>query len=267
MKDITSYKKKYLDDGYFIVRKYLDNELVDCINKFLDLSKPKLAIPYSGNVPWGYGNLIQNNEFINFFPILDIKENITPYINKNLEVNHILAVNKAPFIGPDVEWHQEFFNINTFAPGYDPANDLNKFMQIFIGLDFHTKENGPLLVFEGSHKEGLLTSEDIVNSNLVHKRRLPFSELERISKIYKIKDVILEPGDAIFFNHLLVHGSGTNTSPSRRRALLLQVRSAMKEKKEKIFREEVEHRSKFLIRNFKNKIDKLTDENPYKDMK
>ena len=267
MKDISSHKKEYLENGYFIVKNYLDKDLINSINKFLDSSKPKLPIPYSGNVPWGYGNLMQNDAFMNFFPITEIKKSVSPYINENLQINHILAVNKAPFIGPDVEWHQEFFNINTFAPGYDPEDDLNKFIQIFIGLDKHTKDNGPLLIFEGSHKEGILNSEDIINSNLVHKRRLPFKELERISNIYNLKPVILDPGDAIFFNHLLIHGSATNSSPFRRRALLLQVRAAIKEKKENNYREEVEYRSNFLIRNFQNKIDKLTAENPYKEFK
>ena len=32
----------------------------------------------------------------------------------------------------------EFFNIDTFAPGYIPNEDLNCFIQIFCALDFHT---------------------------------------------------------------------------------------------------------------------------------
>jgi len=268
MKDISIYQKNYQENGYFIAEKYLNKNIILEINQFLDSSKQEVSIPYSDGVPWGYGNLIQNDLFMSWFPLDDIKTNIKDFINlENQQVNHILAVNKAPFIGPDVEWHQEFFNVNTFAPGYNALEDLNKFMQIFIALDEHTMENGPLMIFEGSHKEGLLPSEDIVNNNLVHKRRLPFKELERISKKYEQKYVKLKLGDAIFFNHLLVHGSPTNCSPMRRRALLLQVRSSEKIKNDSLYEEEVKYRSNFLISNFESRMSQLVKNNPYKDMK
>lgn len=268
MNDLSFYKKDYKENGYFVYRNYLNQNLIKKINDYLDSSNHKMSIPFSDEVPWGYGNLIQDQLFMDWFPIDTIKKSIRDYIDlKELKFNHILAVNKAPFIGPDVEWHQEFFNINTFAPGYNPFKDLNKFMQIFVALDEHTNENGPLMVFEGSHKEGLLPSEDIVNNNLVHKRRLPYKELKRISENYSLKSVILKPGDAIFFNHLLVHGSPTNCSQLRRRALLIQVRSSDKSKDNNLYEKEVKYRSSFLIKNFQQKIDKLVKDNPYKDMK
>ena len=266
MVNLIDFKKEYDQKGYFIVKSYFDKELINEINNFLNNAKPVMFVPYSENVPWGYGNLIKNKSFMNFFPIEFIKNSISNYINpKYMEINHILAVNKAPFIGPDVEWHQEFFNINTFAPGYDPVADINKFMQIFIGIDEHTNENGPLLFFEGSHKEGLLESEDIINNNLVHKRRLIFRELERISNKYELRKMILEKGDAVFFNHLLVHGSPTNCSKQNRRALLLQVRSAEKSKDEGLYLKEVNHRQSFLIDKCNAKIKQLKNVNSYSD--
>ena len=30
------------------------------------------------------------------------------------------VANKSKWIGPDVEFHREIFNLNTFAPGADP---------------------------------------------------------------------------------------------------------------------------------------------------
>ena len=266
MEDLSDFKKEYEQKGYFIIKSYLDKELINEINNFLNSAKPVMYIPYSKNVPWGYGNLINNKSFMNFFPLELIKNSISKYINpKYMEINHILAVNKAPFIGPDVEWHQEFFNVNTFAPGYDPLVDINKFMQIFIGIDQHTNENGPLLFFEGSHKEGLLESEDIINNNLVHKRRLIFSELERISKKYELRKMILEKGDAVFFNHLLVHGSATNCSKQNRRALILQVRSSEKSKDEGLYLKEVNHRKSFLIDKCYSKIKQLNNDNSYSE--
>ena len=57
--------------------------------------------------------------------------------------------NKAPWIGPDVEWHQEVFNIDTYAPGGNANVDSWKdYLQIYIALDPHTLENGCLKVYQ-----------------------------------------------------------------------------------------------------------------------
>ena len=48
-----------------------------------------------------------------------------------------------------------------------------------------------------------------------------------MNEIYKtngIKNLIMERGDILFFNHRFIHGSASNNSPFNRRAIVLQAR-------------------------------------------
>ena len=224
-------------------------------------------IPFT-DLAWGYGNLADNKVFLEKINYSKIQDLTSGLIDPKLNVcNHILVVDKPPLVGPDVEWHQEFANINTFAPGYDPSTDLNKFLQVFVALEDHTLENGPLLVIPGSHKLGLLEHEDIVNTNLSHKRRVKFEYLKPAAYDLGIKPIELKAGSAVAFNHLLIHSSASNNSLKSRRALLFQFRSSQKDKNDAVFKKEVEHRSNFLIKFCTNKIKQLSTQNLYKDMK
>lgn len=167
-------------------------------------------------------------------------------INFEIEMSHFLLVNKAAWIGPDVEWHQEVFNLQIYAPGCDPNKEWKNFLQVFIAIDPHDKINGCLKVFEGSHKEGMLEYEDIVNINCSHKRRVSVEALNKISKKYRIVDIEMEPGDALFFNHLLVHGSPSNLSPHSRLSALMQFYKKNLEFKTEKFSEYSNFRAKFV---------------------
>ncbi len=260
-KNLNSYK----ENGYLIIKKFISKENCMKLNEILDSLPPKKFIPYS-NVPWGFGNLLENKDIEKIIPLKKVFKNVTPLMNnESLKCNHIMAVNKAEFIGPDVEWHQEFLNINVYAPGYDFSSDLDNFIQIFIALDKHLEDNGPLMVFEGSHKDGILEHEDIINSNIGHKRRIKYDDLKNLSKRRKLVKLLLEEGDAVFFNHLIVHGSPTNTSFNRRRALLYQIRNECKQRDNEKFIKDTLYRTTFIKDQCKKIIKKLDFENPYKD--
>ena len=78
---------------------------------------------------------------------------------------------------------------------------------------------------------------------------------------------MLDPGDAVFFNHLIVHGSPTNTSPDRRRALLYQIRNDCKPKMASTYEKEVHYRNEFIVSKCRSIIEKLTKNNPYIEFK
>lgn len=266
--DNSLEKDNYIDNGFIEVKEFLKQNVVDKLNEYIDSLEPVVSVPFSDSVPWGFGNLIGNDflkELIDLNKIISISKNYL--IEGDPICNHIFVVNKPPFIGPDVEWHQEFFNIDTYAPGYSSRKNLDNFVQIFIALDDHTLDNGPLYIFEGSHKEGLLPHEDIISPNLNHKRRVKYKSLNQISEKYKYKPVLLKKGEAVIFNHLLVHGSPTNCSPFRRRALLLQLRIDTIFKDPKIFDKEVAFRSKFVLEQCLQKRESILQGKLYKDQK
>ncbi len=256
----------YNEKGYVLFDENPSYELAKNLNKVIDTLEPKTFVPYSDSVPWGYGNLLENKEILSIYNLKEVMNKVSFFLEKgNLICNHLLITNKAPFIGPDVEWHQEFLNINSYAPGYEVNKDANKFAQLYMAIDEHTLENGTLFIFEGSHKEGLLPSEDIINNHLNHKRRVKYDSLKMVSSKYKLKPLLLKPGQSVLFNHLLVHGSPTNCSPYRRRALLLQFRISDKEKNQELFDSEVKYRTGFILEEISKKYDKIGRSNLYSD--
>ena len=57
--------------------------------------------------------------------------------------------NKHRWVGPDVEWHQEVFNIKTFHPtniNYSIDEVKNNFMQIYVALEDQNLVNGCLKI-------------------------------------------------------------------------------------------------------------------------
>ncbi len=262
--ELKEEQELYKENGYFIKNNFLDLNIINRLNKLVDSSKPVSHIPYSENIPWGYGNLFDNEVYTKLINLEGKKNYLSNFLFEGKTVcNLLMIVNKAPFIGPDVEWHQEFLNINTYAPGYDPKEDLDKFLQVFIALDDHNIDNGPLYVFEKSHKEGILPSEDIINSHLNHKRRLKFSSLQYLSENYSCKPVLLKKGDAIVFNHLLVHGSPPNLSKTRRRAMILQLKTDKYKRDIAKFEKETIHRNNFIVNELNKKKQKIEKKNMY----
>ena len=111
-----------------------------------------------------------------------------------------MIANKSKWIGPDVEFHQEIFNLNTFAPGADPKKDWKKIIQIYIAIDNQKSESGSLCIIPCSHKLGQLRHEDVVNSFLNHKRRVVLKDLNKAYNKYGLLNMSLSSGDLLIFN-------------------------------------------------------------------
>lgn len=248
--------KKYAKFGYVKFKKVFSKEFCQKMFDASELLEPKVKIPFS-NVAWGYGQLfdikpfdqIVNNEKINSF--------IESVLGEDFIFNHLMLNNKAPFIGPEEIWHQEVYNINTFAPGTDKKN-WNRFMQVFIAIDDHSLTNGCLRLIPESHKLGELNSVDVVTGNQLHKRRTSVESLIEATKKLEIKNCVLRKGDVLFFNHLLLHSSSSNPSKHSRKALVMQAQSKEVSKKDtKIFELEVKHRRNFITSEYQKKIESL----------
>ena len=100
---------------------------------------------------------------------------------KNYTFNHLMVNNKAPFFGPSVEWHQEIYNVNTYAPGHK-TKDWRNFLQTYIAIDRQDIHNGCLKVLKGSHKHGVQKNFDVINENLSHKTKHFIYKFKKIRK-------------------------------------------------------------------------------------
>ena len=256
--------KNYKNNGYYLAKSVFSEDFVKELMDYLTTLKPKMTLPFT-NIPWGYGNLLNEGPFAEINTNDLIVQFCKTMLGDDYIFNHLFVHNKSPWIGSSIEWHQEVFNIDTFAPGYS-KNEWKNFAQIYVALEKQDIENGCIKVFPGSHKMGIMQHEDAVNELFSHKRRVPYDMLNQLYEKYGIYNCELNPGDILFFNHLIVHGSSSNASHKSRKAIVLQARSNLKKKDMDIFNKETDYRKNFVIKSLQKKADDLTSKSIYKDM-
>jgi len=256
--------KNYWDKGFIIKKKLLSDKYCENIKKYIDKKKSNIFIPFS-KTPWGYGNLVNDSFFSTILENKFITKFAKSIFKNEYDFNHLTINNKAAWIGPDVELHQEVFNMKTYAPGCNSKRDWKRFFQVFISLDDQTSENGCLKIIPYSHKLGELKHVDIIGPNLGHKRRVNLNDMNKAYKKFGLKNVLLKKGDALIFNHLLIHGSTNNISPISRKAIVLQLRDKSIKKNMGVFDKETKYRKKFVENFLIDKVKEISKKNQYKD--
>lgn len=249
--------KSYKEDGYILLDSLYDisycNELKNYINE-LDI---KLKVPFY-NKGFGFGNRINDDNFSDLINNSIFRETLKTLLDgDNYIINHIIINNKVRLVGHGVEWHQEFFNVNSFAPGFTVENDEHNLIQIYIPLTDENLDNGGLKIIPKSHKLGLLKHTNIIDSHFQHKRAVEFDTLDEICKTHEIVDLNLKAGSLLFFNDLLIHSSGMNKSLIDRPSIVIGVRKNIKPLNDDILDLELIKRKQFIIDFLKQKISDL----------
>ena len=90
-------------------------------------------------------------------------------------------------------------------------------------MDTHTLDNGCLKIITQSHKYGLFDHEEFIDANFNHKCRVPCDTINKLTKTNHIVNCMMDPGDLLIFNSLLVHGSASNKSKTNRKAVVCHV--------------------------------------------
>ena len=108
---------------------------------------------------------------------------------------------KPPHIGREKPWHQDcaYFNypVGTTVVG------------VWIAIDAATEENGCLHIIPGSHREGPIP----------HFKRRDWQICDTDVAVPRNVTVPFDPGGCLFWHGMTHHGSPTNRSDHRRRAL------------------------------------------------
>lgn len=110
---------------------------------------------------------------------------------------------KPPRIGREKPWHQDnaYFN---YAPGTPVVG-------VWVAIDEAAVANGCMHVWRGGHKEG---------ARIHFKRRdWQICDADMNASKKTVVAVPLKPGGALLFSGMLPHGTPTNHSPLRRRAV------------------------------------------------
>ncbi|HRJ42299.1 MAG: phytanoyl-CoA dioxygenase family protein [Caldilineaceae bacterium] len=124
----------------------------------------------------------------------------TPYLFQDM------ALLKPPHIGREKPWHQDHayfeLSLNTRVVG------------AWIALDEATTENGCMIVIPGTHRQG----------PVVHFKRRDWQICDTHINNRGAVAVPLKPGGCLLFSSLIHHGTPTNHSGLRRRAVQFHYR-------------------------------------------
>ena len=213
----ASQKAQYDQDGYIIVRNFLD--------------APEVALLYG----LATGDSVLRNNAFEFkdqsgkhtkltlwftpgddtFGLLTRSERMVHAAQTLLgegEVCHFHSklMQKEPKTGGAWEWHQDY--------GYWYKNGFlypDAMLSIMVALTEATKENGCLQVLKGSHKMGRF---EHLFAGEQQGADMPF--VEEALKICERVYVELNPGDILFFHSNLLHMSEANLSDKPRWSLI-----------------------------------------------
>lgn len=265
--DIFQIISSLNENGAVVIKNLFTRNFVDDLNHKLDKMEPNAFQPFF-NLPWGYGNLIKDNLFINLVKNIVIKKSIQTYFNeKEYTINHLVVNEKSSLVGFDVEWHQEVFNMKTYAPGCNGKDHSKKFLQIFIALDDQVADSGGLGVYLKSHLLGILDYIDIISPSLTHKRHVSYDDMKKLANKCELVYPVLNQGDCLIFTNLTVHGSSKNFSLKRRRSVVIQAQSKnTPDFDKKIYLNEVKYRHNLVIEKLSEQIRKLAAGNLYSDL-
>jgi ectoine hydroxylase-related dioxygenase (phytanoyl-CoA dioxygenase family) len=128
----------------------------------------------------------------------------------NLFYDHLLV--KEPGTTSPTPWHQDM--------NYWPVEG-DQICSIWLALDTVGLDNGGMEFVLGSHRSGRRYKPfDFRGTAAVETEEFePLPDIESRRGDYEIRDFDLEPGDAVVFHGLTLHGAPGNTSTRCRRAL------------------------------------------------
>lgn len=133
--------------------------------------------------------------------VLDIVEQM---IGPDIMLFHSKLMMKSAHDGTWTAWHQDWGYWQHLS--HEPTH-----VNCMLSIDPANESNGAVRFVPGSHKAG--ASDHIEVNSKSFNKALP-GDLDA----YDAQLIETEPGDALFFNCMVVHGSGRNDSPDHRRA-------------------------------------------------
>lgn len=135
-------------------------------------------------------------------------ETVTRLIGEDPVLFQDMALLKPPRIGREKPWHQDhaYFELPLSAT----------VVGAWIALDEATVDNGCMIVIPGSHREG----------PVIHFKRRDWQICDTHVNNHGALAVPLKPGGCLLFHSLIHHGTPTNDSTQRRRAVQFHYRPA-----------------------------------------
>ena len=230
----TDIKSHMREQGYVIVRNVFQESELIAIREEFDRLKEK-ALQYTDvwrdkNVVYVVREHPENGyhvRFIHWAPYL------SPLLDKIRTDKRYLEI-CSPLIGDDIKQIQSQSSWKTpgcadtyysFHQDYRYRKPASAFRNVgtsnlntMLAVDPHTRENGCLQVYPGSHLMGPLDlpQHDSILNMGYQQEALTNAGLDASNLV----DIELEPGDVAMWFPYVIHGSGPNNSSSDRRGFL-----------------------------------------------
>ncbi len=147
-----------------------------------------------------------------------IIEPVKQIIDNDVYVWHSKLNVKEAFEGTVWLWHQDY--------GYWMLDGVDaRLVSVMIILDKATTNNGCMMVVSGSHKWG--RQEHFSDEETTNYKQwcIATKSLKRKLREEQIEQITGQPGDVLFFDCNLVHGSGHNMSPIPRKVFIVAYNS------------------------------------------
>jgi phytanoyl-CoA hydroxylase len=221
--------KSYDEEGYILVKGLLSAEKVDLYNRrFADIAngvvpkKPLMILMKDITIAKknlnGEAYITKLQEFqddevmFGYCREQGILDYVKAIIGENVLAIHTMFINKPPDTGMGTSVHpshQDLF--------YFPFRPHENVISVWTAMENVNMQNGCLYVLPGSHKPGILLEHTYPKDKLTNKGYLGIHSLTQEDE-EKFIYLEMQPGDTLFFNTLLIHGSGPNLSASTRKA-------------------------------------------------
>lgn len=221
-----SDRKFFEENGFFVVKGLIPEENIQkYAERFQQICNKEVDVPHmtvmkdvsSTNVARSERTINKIQDFM-FDPVLfqycedpKILKYAEAFVGKNIMAMHTMLINKPPDSGKKTSRHPLHQDLHYF-----PFRPADRIVASWTAMQRVTRENGCLVVLPGSHKGELLKHGYPKWEGGVNKMYHGIQEIDpNIPKVY----LEMDSGDTVFFHPLLIHGSGTNTSPRFRKAI------------------------------------------------
>ena len=218
MLSLNNYKKKFFENGFFIVKDVFSKKEINCLLNDLESIKIKSKEVKNKNMHYTTDkkiNTIHNiNKYIKKGTIINFTKNekITSIVNcllgKKSTVRNIEFFLKPKKTGLKAPFHQDnsYWNISN-----------KKALNVWIACSKSNSMNGGVCYYKSSHKMGLIKHE--LSRDPGSSQKIPENNLRyvKFKKVYPKLNI----GDCIIHHCEVIHGSNPNKSNNDRIALVV----------------------------------------------
>lgn len=210
--------EQYNQDGYLILRKFLNQEEVSKLYQIAidDKAMSKNAINVNDSTGKRSKLSLWYKPGDDVYGLLTRSESLVNSVDKLLDGNaavchfHSKLMQKEPKVGGAWEWHQDY--------GYWYKNEFllpDQMMSVMVAVTDANIENGCLQVIKGSHKMGRV-EHGFAGEQVGASQRYVDLALQTMELIF----VELKAGDILFFHSNLLHRSEANLSDKARWSMI-----------------------------------------------